>query len=180
MEQRNREQTALLRLVMTALLAAMTCVATMVLVVPSPTGGYMNLGDAVVLLGAFLLGPVYGAAAGGIGAALADLLAGYALYVPATLVIKALMGAAAGLLWRAVGHRLPRLGLVLCGIAAETLMVAGYWLYDGFLMHSLTGAAAGIPSNLVQAVFGIAAGTLLTAALRNTKAAGRLFSEGFR
>lgn len=180
MEQRNREQVALLRLVMTALLAAMTCVATLVLVVPSPTGGYMNLGDAVVLLGAFLLGPVGGAAAGGIGAALADLLAGYALYVPATLVIKALMGAAAGLLWRVARHRLPRLGLVLCGVAAEGIMVAGYWLYDGFLMHSLTGAAAGIPSNLVQAVFGIAAGTLLTAALRNTKAAGRLFSEGLR
>lgn len=180
MEQRNREQAALLRLVMTALLAAMTCVATMVLVVPSPTGGYMNLGDAVVLLGAFLLGPVGGAAAGGIGAALADLLAGYALYVPATLVIKALMGAAAGLLWQAVRHRLPRLGLALCGIAAEVIMVTGYWLYDGFLMRSLTGAAVGIPSNLVQAVFGIAAGTLLTAALRNTKAAGRLFSGGLR
>lgn len=180
MEQRNREQAALLRLVMTALLAAMTCVATMVLVVPSPTGGYMNLGDAVVLQGAFLLGPVGGAAAGGIGAALADLLAGYALYVPATLVIKALMGAAAGLLWQAVRHRLPRLGLVLCGIAAEVIMVTGYWLYDGFLMRSLTGAAVGIPSNLVQAVFGIAAGTLLTAALRNTKAVGRLFSNGLR
>lgn len=167
------------RLVMAALLAAMTCVATMVLTVPSPTGGYMNLGDAVVLLGAFLLGPVGGAAAGGIGAALADLLAGYALYVPATLVIKALMALAAGLLWRLARHRLPRLGLglVLCGAAAETIMVAGYWLYDGFLMHSLTGAAAGIPSNLVQAVFGIAAGTLLTAALRRVPAVKRLFPE---
>ena len=65
------------RLVMTGLFMAMTCVATMVLVVPSPSGGYMNLGDAIVLLGAFLLGPVYGGLAGGIGAAIADLLAGY-------------------------------------------------------------------------------------------------------
>ena len=44
-------------------------------------------------------------------------------------------------------------------------MVLGYWLYDGMLMGSLTGAAAGIPSNLVQAAFGIAASTLLAAAL---------------
>lgn len=176
MEQR-KEQAALLRLVMTALLAAMTCAATLVLVVPSPTGGYMNLGDAVVLLGAVLLGPVGGAAAGGIGAALADLLAGYALYVPATLVIKALMGAAAGLLWQVARHRLPRLGLVLCGIAAEIIMVAGYWLYDGLLLRSLTGAAAGIPSNLVQAAFGIAAGALLAASLGRVPAVKRLFPE---
>lgn len=177
MEQRNREQAALPRLVMTALLAAMTCAATLVLVVPSPAGGYMNPGDAVVLLGAFLLGPVGGAAAGGIGAALADLLAGYALYVPATLVIKALMGLAAGLLWRLARRRLPRLGLVLCGIAAEGIMAAGYWLYDGLLLRSLTGAAAGIPSDLIQAAFGVAAGTLLTAALRRVPAVKRLFPE---
>lgn len=63
-------------LVLTGLFAALGCVATMVLVVPSPTGGYMNLGDAVVLLGTYLLGPVCGAVAGGIGPALADLLAG--------------------------------------------------------------------------------------------------------
>ena len=44
-------------IVTTALLAALACAATMVIHVPSPTGGYMNLGDTVVLLGAFLLGP---------------------------------------------------------------------------------------------------------------------------
>ena len=57
-------------LVMTALLAALSCVATLVIRIPSPTGGYMNLGDTVVLLGAYLLGGAYGAAAGGIGPAL--------------------------------------------------------------------------------------------------------------
>ena len=64
-------------IVTTALMAALACVATMVIRVPSPTGGYMNLGDTVVLLGAFLLGPWYGALAGGIGSALADVLSGY-------------------------------------------------------------------------------------------------------
>ena len=66
-------------LVMTALFAALGYVATRVLMVPSPTGGYMNLGDTVVLLGAYLPGPVSGAVAGGIGPALADLLSGYAV-----------------------------------------------------------------------------------------------------
>ena len=42
-------------LVLTALFAALSYVATRVLMLPSPTGGYMNLGDTVVLLGAYLL-----------------------------------------------------------------------------------------------------------------------------
>ena len=158
-----------LPLVLTGLFAALACVATMVLVVPSPTGGYMNLGDAVVLIGAFLLGPLYGAIAGGIGPALADLLAGYTAYVPATLVIKAVMGVLAGLLYRAIGKKWNGLGLLVCAVVGELPMVVGYWLYDGILMNSLAGAAVGIPSNLVQAAFGIAVSVLLIAALRRNR-----------
>ena len=62
----------LYRLVLAALCAALTFVATNIIHVPIPaTDGYINLGDCVVLLGAFLLGPVYGAAAGGVGNAVA-------------------------------------------------------------------------------------------------------------
>jgi len=162
--------------VMTALFAALGYVATRVLMVPSPTGGYMNLGDAVVLLGAFLLGPVYGAIAGGVGPALADLLSGYPAWVPGTLVIKALMGLTAAVLYRGLGKK--PWALVVCGAAAEAIMVVGYWLYDGlFIVGSLAGSAAGIPSNLAQAVFGIAVSTLLALALRKNSYVRREFSS---
>ena len=46
----SHERTKLL--VMTGLFIALGYVATTVLMVPSPTGGYMNLGDTVVRLGA--------------------------------------------------------------------------------------------------------------------------------
>ncbi len=160
-------------LALTGLFAALGCVGTMVLQVPSPTGGYMNLGDAVVILGAWLLGPVYGAVAGGVGPALADLLSGYAVYVPATLVIKALMALTAARLYPALGKR----GLLLSALAAEVPMILGYWLFDGALTAlsgggalglCLVGSAAGIPSNLVQAAFGAAASTLLALALRRS------------
>jgi len=160
-------------LVLAGLFAALGCAATMVLQVPSPTGGYMNLGDAVVILGAWMLGPVYGAIAGGVGPAMADLLSGYAVYVPGTLVIKAVMAVLAALLYRALGKR----GLIICAAAAEAVMVAGYWLFDALLTAlssgadfglCLAGSAAGIPSNLVQAVFGAAASTLLALALRRS------------
>lgn len=151
--------------VMTAAFAALACAATMVVKVPSPTGGYMNLGDTVVLLGGYLLGPGWGALAGSIGPALADVLLGAPLYAPATLVIKAVMAALAAVCWQAFGRGRGPLGLALCGVLGELPMVAGYWLYDGVLMGSLAGAAAGIPSNLVQAAFGIAASALLASAL---------------
>ena len=153
------------RLVLTGVFAALGCAATMALQIPSPTGGYMNLGDTVVLLGGYLLGPAWGALAGSIGPALADVLLGSAIYAPATLVIKAVMAVLAAACWQAFGRGRGPLGLAACGVVGELPMVLGYWLYDGMLMGSLTGAAADIPSNLVQAAFGIAASTLLAAAL---------------
>ena len=81
-------------IVLSALFAALACVATMVIRIPSPFKGYLNLGDSVVLLSGWLLPPVYGALAAGLGSALADLFSGYVTYAPATFVIKALMAGA--------------------------------------------------------------------------------------
>ena len=154
-------------LVMTALLAALACVATLVIRIPSPTGGYMNLGDTIVLLGAYLLGSAYGAAAGAVGPALADLISGYMVYVPATLVIKAVMALVAAGIY-ALCRKKPW-ALIASGAAAELWMVLGYWLYDGLLVRSLAGSLAGIPSNLVQGALGVTASTLLALALRGVK-----------
>ena len=161
-------------LAMTALFVALGYVATSMLVIPTPGGGYLNLGDTVVLLGAYLLGPVYGAVAGGVGPALADLLAGYGIYVPATLVIKALMAVTAALLYRALGKK--RWAPVVCGAAAEAIMAAGYCLYEGFLGGSLAAGLPGLPANLLQGVFGLAASTLLLAALKKSPAARKFFA----
>ena len=160
-------------LVLSALLSALTCAATMVLVVPSPSGGYMNLGDAVVLLGACLLGPVWGAAAGSVGAVLADLLAGFPMYIPATLIIKAGMGLLAGRLYQVLKRK--KWAVPVCGAAAESVMVVGYWLYDGFLIGSLAGSAVGIPANLMQAFLGVAASTLMVPALKKSGFVCKLF-----
>lgn len=163
------------KIVTAALLAALCCAATSVLKVPSPTGGYMNLGDTMVLLGAFLLGPWYGAAGAGIGSMLADVLGGYPLYAPATLVIKAVMAVTAGLLYRALRKR--SLGMIIAAVIGELPMIVGYWLYDAWLLRSFAGSAVGIPSNLVQAAFGIAASVLLAAALHKSGYVRKQFSN---
>ena len=42
-------------IVMASLLAALCCVATMIIKIPSQLKGYLNLGDCVVLLSGWLL-----------------------------------------------------------------------------------------------------------------------------
>ena len=111
-----KERAMIRSMVTTAMLAALTYAATVVIRIPTPTGGYVNLGDAVVLLAAFLLGPVGGMVAGGLGSALSDLMAGYMAWVPATLIIKGAMGLTAGLLYRRLGH--VRGGIVLAALPA--------------------------------------------------------------
>lgn len=153
------------KLVQTAMFAALTCVATMLVHIPVPaTGGYLNLGDAFVLLGALLLGPGYGFAAGGVGSMLADLLSGYPQYAPGTLIIKGLSGLVAVLLWRlldkkSAGRQLPAL-LAAC-LPAEAEMVLGYFAYEALALGYGLGAAAAITGNIMQG----AAGILLTLAL---------------
>ncbi|MBQ3258353.1 MAG: ECF transporter S component, partial [Oscillospiraceae bacterium] len=60
------------KIVMAALMAALACVATMIIKVPSPLKGYLNLGDCVVLTAGWMLSPIYGFLAAGLGSALAD------------------------------------------------------------------------------------------------------------
>ena len=60
------------KIVMAAMLAALVCVATMIVKIPSPLKGYLNLGDCVVLLSGWILSPVYGFLAAGIGSDISD------------------------------------------------------------------------------------------------------------
>ena len=129
-------------LVLTAVVAAMACAATLAVQIPSPTGGYLNLGDAVVLLGAYLLGPGWGAAAGAVGPALADLMT-YPTYVPATLLIKAVMGFAAGTLYSRLRTR--GWGALVCGIVGEIPMVVATGSMTPFWWAAWQAAPPGFP-----------------------------------
>lgn len=163
------KRTSIRKMVFAAFMAALVCVATMVVEIPSPTNGYVNLGDCFVLLSAWLLGPWYGAAAAGIGSMLTDLFMGYAYYAPGTLVIKGLMGLCAALLYRALHKTAPKGALILSSVVAEVIMVVGYFVYAAFCLgYGFVAGAAGIPGNLVQAVVGIAAAIVLMSALRRT------------
>lgn len=151
-------------LVRAALFAALTCIMTLIVQIPAPTG-HVNLGDVGVLLSAWVLGPLWGGAAAGVGSALADLLS-WPAYAPATLVIKFIMAALAALIFRAANKQGRRyVGMMLGAVAAELIMVGGYFFFESAVLAVGAAAAASIPFNLVQgavgAVVGIAAGMLM-------------------
>ena len=169
--------TKLLKTVMAALFAALVCVATLAVRIPIPaTQGYANLGDAVVLLAAFFLGPLYGPLAAGIGSALADLLAGYAVYAPGTAVIKGLCALTAALLLRSLGQRM-KWADIPASVVGECVMVGGYFLYESTILGYGLAAAGSIPANAIQGAVGVVAGAALFHALRKVPHIRTYFGE---
>ncbi len=163
------------KLVLCALFAALACVATMVIRIPTPTNGYINLGDCIVLLSGFLLGPVYGTAAGGIGSALADMIAGYGEYIVPTLIIKALMALCAAYIYIAAKKRF--LGVLVGGIAAEIIMVAGYFVCEALFLGFGFGAVASIPGNVVQGIGGIIFSCVIMAVFNKNKTLNKFLNK---
>ena len=152
------------QLITSSMLAALCCVATMIVQIPSPTQGYLHLGDAVVLLSGWLLGPLWGTLAAGLGSMLADIFSGYIIYAPATFLIKALVAAIGWLLFRILCKVMPRLtflALVLSGILAEIFMVVGYFAFEALFIGYGWGAIAGVPLNMIQGTFGVIVGSAL-------------------
>lgn len=96
-----RGRLSVIKISAAAIFTALVCAATMIFTIYVPaTRGFFNIGETMVYTTALLFGPFVGAFAGGIGSMLADLLLGYPVYAPATLVIKALEGTIVGFLSR--------------------------------------------------------------------------------
>ncbi len=151
----------IVRLCLAAVLTALVFAATYIIQIPMPaTGGFINLGDCMVLLSGFLLGPLWGAAAGGIGSMLTDIVAGYGSFAPGTLVIKALMACCAALLYNALRDK-TKLAAGLGAVLGEIIMVLGYFAYEALFLGFGVGAAASIPGNIIQGAAGMIVGVLV-------------------
>ena len=154
----------------TSLFSALCLVCTLFISIPFPVGhGYFNLGDTIVLLGGWLLGGLYGAISAGVGSALADILGGYAIYAPATFVIKAVDAFVAYLVCRLLKKVFQKksvdfIARALSAIVGETLMVLGYLLYETIL-YGFAGACLALVGNLTQGVIACVLATALFAGL---------------
>lgn len=130
--------------------AAVVFALTFFLKVPS-INGYVHLGDAAVYLASVILPPPYAAIASAMGAGLADLCGGYALYLPFTVVIKAVIT-----LTFTSGGRVLSKRNILALAAAIVTNAAGYYLCGALICGNFIAPLSEILGNLAQGVCGAA------------------------
>ena len=141
---------------LTAVMIALVAVVTRFLIVPIGAG-YFNFSDTAVYFVAFTFGPWIGFLAGGIGAAIADLSAGYAAFAPLTFLAHGLQGLVAGYLVRKLpGSLVTR--MIGAAVGGTITMVGIYFLGEYFGADLGWGgpaqAVTELPFNLLQNVIG--------------------------
>lgn len=100
----------------------------------------------------------------------ADIISGYAHYAPGTFLIKGLMALAFVLIYRALGKKLPDVAsYLIAAVVGEVIMVSGYFGYASMILGKGLAAAASIPGNLMQGVFGVVSSLILVKVLSRVK-----------
>ncbi len=144
----NNPRTLAITGVMTALVLALTRP-----IVPTPVG-YIHLGDIAIYFASFAFGPWVGLVAGGIGTALADVLASYASFAPLSLLVHGAQGFVAG--W--IAYKNPTPARLALAVLAGALIVVGGYLVGESIVPILGGPAKAwteVPFNIVQELIGI-------------------------
>jgi uncharacterized membrane protein len=130
------------KLILTGLLTALVAVTTVAIAIPVPfTNGYVHPGDSMIFLAVLILGRRRGALAAGLGSALADVLLGYFIWAPFTLVIKACMAFFTGLIIEKCAAR--RRALAVSCAAVTALWFAFNAATGGVVLYA---ARADVPS----------------------------------
>lgn len=139
-------------------MAALVMVGTLIIQVPTPAKGYIHIGDSLVYLSGILLGPVMGSLAAAIGSALADLTSGYAIYAPATFLIKGIDALVTGYCYYALTQKntsllINAIASVIGMVLGGSIMVVGYLGYETIL-YGFATAVLSMAANTIQAAGG--------------------------
>jgi len=162
-----------------AIFTALTAVTTISFSVSVPaTRGYFNVGETMVYVAALLFGASIGGLSAGLGSMIADLALGYAVYAPATLIIKGLEGAIVGFLasrnpYKKFSRRSSNILSIIAAISfAYIIYLIGSTYYTGKIEVTtswpilLTGFELNIPNLFWIILSAIAAITILFVSLK--------------
>lgn len=141
---------------LTAVFAALIAVTTAFIKIPTGINeGYVHIGDSMIYLAGCLLGP-YAAIAASIGGALADLLAGAAIWVLPTAIIKPFNAipfiiATHYYVKHKGSHKIIHLSTILMSVVSGFITILGYYIAEG-LMFSFEAALIASPLGLIQLI----------------------------
>lgn len=146
-------------LIVTSMLIALVFVSTILLNIKLPitaNGGLVHLGTAMLFIASIVFGPKKGALAGAIGMGLFDLVSGWTLWAPFTIVARGLQGYIVGKIAWSNGRKGNSLVFnLIATIASIPVMLAVYYICERVLYGSWIIPIASIPGNIVQNVVGI-------------------------
>lgn len=110
--------------------------------------GYIHFGDGIIYLAACLLPLPYAVAVGAGGALLSDCLTGFAIWAPASVIIKALTT----LLFSSKKDTIINIRNSLVLLPAAILCAGGYYLYEALLYGNFVAPLASVSSNIIQSI----------------------------
>lgn len=190
MQNENKSASWIVRIVMVALFAALVFVSSQ-LSVPIPVAigdvSRIHLGNIFCLLSGFVLGPVGGGLAAGLGSALYDLTnPAYIASAPFTFLFKFLLAAVCGWVAYARGSRGENHGqntlAAVCGSAAYMVLYLGKSFIEGLLLGSavmpvLIAVGTKFVTSGVNAVIAVVVSVPLYAAIRLALKKSRLLEK---
>lgn len=151
----------------TALFIAIVFLGIFIIKFPGPFG-YAHIGDSMIFLSVLMLGGRRGAVAGGLGAAIADIVGGYTIWAVPSLICKAAMALVMGAMIK--HHAFGLKGRVLWIISAlvggltQGVLYVIFW----YVLFGKAAAIAAIPGLAFQAISGIIIALIISEALQKT------------
>ena len=147
--KRSKLTTHIRYITLSAMFAALAFVATFLIKLPLPIG-YVHIGDGIVFLASALLPAPYAIIASAVGVSLADLCAGYVIYIPITALVRILTV----LCFSRKKPMLSARNIIALGLSI-LICALGYWAFEAiFVYENAIAALAGLPMNLLQSAVG--------------------------
>ncbi|NFO29251.1 ECF transporter S component [Clostridium botulinum] len=136
-------------LVLMGLMIALVYLAGSIIKIPS-IGGFVHIGDCMVFLSVILLGKKKGAISSALGMFLVDVLGGYYLWAPFTLIIKGTMAYIAGYILERIKSNNSFINNIIAFAVSGVFMIIGYFI-AGTIMAGLLTEKAAIIQGLIYA-----------------------------
>lgn len=169
--QKNKKSVNVKALCFTAVMAALIFVFTYTFKIPLGTG-YTHLGDSMIFLAIVLLGSKRASLAAGIGAALGDLIGGYAQWIAPTFFIKLIMVLICGVFAEKIIHQ-KQIGYIVGAVLGGLFQIGAYTAVK-VIMIDKAYALTTLPELVIQTVVGIAVALVFVAIFNKTKITEKL------
>lgn len=132
----------------TGIFTAIVYIFTAYLHIPSHTG-YTHVGDGFIYLTASLLPLPYAVFTGAVGALLADCFTGFAIWAPASIIIKTLTV----LFFTSKSKKIISVRNIIALLPSALLCIGGYYIYEAIITGNLITPLSGVLGYITQSVF---------------------------